>query len=372
MSKMLILGGTGNTGTKIAELLLRYADVEVILASRNEERLAAATQSLREEYSTDRVSWVQADASSQDSLVDVFAEVDMVVSAASTVQFTGNIARTCIASKCDYLDVQYSSEKVRILKSMISEIEQAGLCFISEAGFHPGLPAALVRFGARFFDKIDTAVVGSAISQDWRDLDLSPATQREFVREMMDYQSLFYQEGAWKKASMWTTKDFIKMDFGGEFKKRTCVPMFFEEMRPLPEDYPSLVHTGFYISGFGWFTDMIIMPTVMAGLKLFPKRAEKPMSKLMLWSLVRSSKPPFGVVMKLEASGQKDSKPAITEVRMFHEDGYWFTAIPVMACLLQYLDGTIRKPGLHWMGQLVEPVRLMEDMERMGIEISRT
>jgi len=372
MSKMLILGGTGNTGRNIAELLLRHADVKVVLASRNEEKLITATQSLREEFSTDRVSWVQADAADPESLKVALTDVDFLISAASTAQLSEKVARACLNAGCDYLDVQYSSEKVRILKSLRSEIEQAGLCFISEAGFHPGLPAALVRFGARFFDRMETAIVGSAIGQDWRNLDLSPATQREFIREMMDYQSLFYQNGAWKKAGMWNTKDFIKMDFDGEFKERMCVPMFLEEMHPLPEDYPSLVHTGFYISGFGWFTDMLIMPTVMTGLKLFPKRAEKPMSKLMLWSLVRSSKPPFGVVMKLEASGQKDSKPITTEVRLFHEDGYWFTAIPVMACLMQYLDGTIRKSGLHWMGQLVEPVRLMEDMERMGIEISRT
>ena len=46
-----------------------------------------------------------------------------------------------------------------------------------------------------------------------------------------------------------------------------------------------------------------------------------------------------------------------------------FTAIPVVACLLQYLDGSIRKPGLWLQANIVEPNRFMEDMKRMGIDV---
>jgi saccharopine dehydrogenase (NAD+, L-lysine-forming) len=40
-----------------------------------------------------------------------------------------------------------------------------------------------------------------------------------------------------------------------------------------------------------------------------------------------------------------------------------------VACLLQYLEGSIARPGLWLMGQAVDPVRLVEDMERMGVEV---
>jgi hypothetical protein len=35
--------------------------------------------------------------------------------------------------------------------------------------------------------------------------------------------------------------------------------------------------------------------------------------------------------------------------------------------LLQYLEGSGRRPGLWMMGHLAEPVRLMKDMEKMGV-----
>ena len=41
----------------------------------------------------------------------------------------------------------------------------------------------------------------------------------------------------------------------------------------------------------------------------------------------------------------------------------------MIACIKQYLDETIKKPGLWMMGHLVEPERLMKDMEAMGMEI---
>jgi len=258
---------------------------------------------------------------------------------------------------------------------MAEEIEGSGRCFITEAGFHPGLPAALIRYGAQYFDEIETATVGSVIKQDWKDLEIAPSTEREFVREMMDVQLLIYKDGKWKKGSMWSTKDFIEMNFfrgaeeEPEFGIQKCVPMFLEELRPLPEIYPSLKNMGFYIAGFNWFVDLIVFPFIMVVLKLFPRKGLNPMSKLMGWSLEVSSKPPFGIVLKLEAGGKKDGELKLRNITLYHEDGYWFTAIPVVACLMQYLDDSIQKSGLWTMGNLVDPNRLMKDMERMGIAI---
>ena len=50
-----------------------------------------------------------------------------------------------------------------------------------------------------------------------------------------------------------------------------------------------------------------------------------------------------------------------------HPDGYELTAIPIVATLLQYLDDFAKKPGLWMTGYLINPLRLMKDIEKMGV-----
>jgi len=144
--------------------------------------------------------------------------------------------------------------------------------------------------------------------------------------------------------------------------------MFFEELRALPEIYPTLKDTGFYISGSNWLTDLLITPIVMAGLKIAPKRGLKPLGKLMWWGM-QQSPPPYVVALKVEADGLINGQQVRVEMRIEHADGYELTAIPVVAYLQQYMDGSARLPGLHLMGQLAEPNRLFEDMQKMGVKI---
>jgi saccharopine dehydrogenase (NAD+, L-lysine-forming) len=87
------------------------------------------------------------------------------------------------------------------------------------------------------------------------------------------------------------------------------------------------------------------------------------------WAFRRFGRPPFGLRLKLEAESANGQR---LEVILSHQDGYEATAIPVVSCLLQWLDGSIRKPGVWVMGQLVEPARLLTDMARMGMQVGST
>lgn len=77
--------------------------------------------------------------------------------------------------------------------------------------------------------------------------------------------------------------------------------MFFEELRPLPEIYPMLKSCGFYISGTHWMVDWVITPLVIVGLKIAPRRGIKPLGKLMWWGMQTFPKPPYIVMLKVEA-----------------------------------------------------------------------
>jgi saccharopine dehydrogenase (NAD+, L-lysine-forming) len=181
---------------------------------------------------------------------------------------------------------------------------------------------------------------------------------------------LLYQDGAWRKTSNIRTIIPFYMDFNHQFGRQYCMPMFLEEMHALPEMIPSLQETGFYVGGFNWFVDWLITPVVMIALYLSPKLTLRPMARLMYWGLRRFSKPPFGTLLKVEAQGTKSGNYSREDLTLYHEDGYMFTAIPVVACLLQLLDGSILKPGLWFQAQIVDTSRLLKDMRRMGVEVS--
>ncbi len=365
----LILGGYGNAGLLVARLLLQESEVQLILAGRNSSRASLAADRLNRKYGANRVSTKEADAADAKSLEVALEGVDIVVVASSTIDYTRNVADAAINAGADYLDVQLSSPaKLAALNSLRKRIEENGRCFITDGGFHPGVPAAMVRYAAMEFDELQIANVSSAFQLNWKELDFSESTHSEFVDELNNLNALALKEKKWVKIGM---KNLPKFDFGALFGERYCAPMFLEELRSLPNAIPSLNETGFYVAGFNWMTDYVIMPIAFAALKIFPEKAKKPMGRLLFWSLRSFSRPPFGAVLQLEAKGVKDEQTSCMRMRLTQDDAYVLTAVPVAACLLQYFEGEIRCPGLWCQANWVEPKRFFDDIERLGVCISR-
>jgi saccharopine dehydrogenase (NAD+, L-lysine-forming) len=300
-------------------------------------------------------------------LREAFRGVDFVLVASNTTQYAKQVAQAALEANIDYLDIQYSQTQFALLQTLAPEIERAGRCFVTQGGFHPGLPAALIRYAGTQFDQMQSAISGSVINQE------GGLSQTESIYELVEafkeFKTTIFKNGQWKEGGWYETRP---IDFGEPFGKRACFPMYFDELKPLPELYPSLQETGFYIAGLNWFVDWIVTPFVFVGLNLFGDRAVKPLGELMRWGINKFTSPPFGVVLKVDARGLKNGQPKTVSITAYHRDGWQFTAIPVVALLLQYLDGLIRKPGLHLMGQLADPARLVADMQRMGVRVQET
>lgn len=360
MKSIFILGGYGATGRLLAKHLLAQTDARIVVGGRHVERARA----LVEQLGSPRLSAVQVDAADPKEMQEALQDVDMCIVAAPVTHRSEAVIRSCLEARVDYLDIQFSAAKIAALRAAEQEICAAGLCFVTEAGYHPGLPLAMVRYAASKLDVIESATTAGY-------LNIGPSMPYtdavdELMEAFIDYNAQVFKDGAWTIPGKWET---LRFDFGGAVGPRTCYSMFFEELRLLPVIYPSLKNTGFYISGSNWIADLLVTPVVMLGLKVAPQRGLRPLGKMMWWAMQRS-RPPYLVMIAVEARGIRAGQPASVRASVSHPDGYELTAIPVVAFLKQYLDGSARRPGLHMMGHLPEPARLFQDMQVMGASVT--
>jgi saccharopine dehydrogenase (NAD+, L-lysine-forming) len=245
------------------------------------------------------------------------------------------------------------------LEALEQRITDAGKCFITQAGFHPGLPAVYVRKGAQYFDTYDVANVAFAMNVKIE----SAESVTEIVDAMADYKPKFFKDGKWKVG---TYKDTIEIDLGRLFGVRKCMPLDMKEIEPLPEMF-GLQETGVFTTGFNWFVDWFVFPFMMLSQQIKKGWMRDFWANALVWGINNFSKDEEGVVFVLEAEGEKDGIEKKLRIFSEHDSAYDFTVIPVIACLKQYLDGSARKSGLWMMGHLVGPDRLFEDMEKMGV-----
>ena len=364
---VVVLGGYGNAGRAIADGLLWETQARVVVAGRNLARAQEVAKALSEEHAEERIGALQVDAANPNALVKALKGAALVVVASSTAPYTRNVVAAALAAGCDYLDIQASKAKLKVLRSLAKKIKASGRCFITEAGFHPGLPSALVRFVGGRMTGLTEANVAGVMRLDWRSLQFSDSTAAEFVEVVRESRAGILRKGKWRRGYLSRGTGIRTFQFGAPFGPRRCTALHLEEMRALPQLFPSLREMGFFIAGFNWVVDKCVMPLGWLSLKICPCFTRGFLRRLFPWALAKFSRPPFGTMVKVEAKGQLDGKPSALTLVLHHEDAYVFTAVPVVACILQYVDGDIRRPGLWTMGNLVEPERFMADMARMGL-----
>ena len=365
-SKILIIGCYGLAGQKLIRHLLTETDAHLILAGRNPQRvtetaLLFATNEYRSRIETHVIS-----GDNDETLNRLIAESDILVNATAPGEHNLRFIEACIAGKTDWIDMQLSNELLNAGENLRARIHNAGCCFVIQAGFHPGVPAALVRYAASQFDKLTTANIGAIVRPE-KGFPYSSGIH-ELIAMFADYQADAFVNSQWRKLK---PKEFPRFEFRQSFGRERTYPMTLPEMRALPGLIPELKNTGLFIAGWNWFADYLITPLLFLGARFAPKLSAAPLGHLLCWSTRVFAKAPFGTVLQLEASGTRSGKQESLTIFLLHEDEYEFTVIPTVSMIKQVLAGTTRKVGIHMMGLLANPEILLADMEQMGITINK-
>ena len=361
--KILILGGYGNLGYLIASYLAKTCDgIEIILGGRDKEKARQFSDRIKMETGNNRIRGMFVDASISASLEEAMAEVDLVVVASSTIKHVKMVVEAAIKTNTDYLDTQLSSGfKLRYLRSKEEKIIKSGRIFITDGGFHPGLLASIPRWADLKVGPLFSANSFGALKVDWSRLLVNKETVEEMIDEFKIFDTSMLKEGKWIKAGY---SESIKYDFGEPFFQQDCMAMCIEELKMLSAKFPELRDAGFFITGFNKILDYVLFPVIMLCVYILPEGLKFIPANIFRWGL-KFSKPPFGVRLIAECKGEKGE----VRIRFSDTDGYKLTAIPIVACIKQYLEGFITKPGLYWQAWVVEPVRFFQDMEQMGLDM---
>ena len=358
---ILILGGYGGTGKHVCRWLLKATDVAIIIAGRNMQKVDTFKKQLTNEFPSKNISSIFADASDYESLIQAFQNIDMVIDATTAIGFVKNIAQAALEAKVDYLDYHFEQKVPADLETFRKQIENERHVFITQAGFHPGLPAVFVRYGAQYFDRYDKATIAMAMNARFERAEQAT----EIIPLLTESKTEICKNGSWRKA---TYKDTVNVEMGKSFGKMKLFPIQMEEIKQTQKMF-NLKETGAYVSGFNWFVDNLILPLIILSQKIKKGFAVGLLLKLFIWGVNNFSSSNQGVVFLNEAEGMKDGKKLKVRIVAECNDAYLFTAIPIVACIKQYLAGELRQ-GLSMMGHVVDEKRLISDMEKMGINIS--
>lgn len=362
-----ILGGYGSVGRHMVRLLLEHTDARLVIAGRHILHARAFAKECNEQIGKERVCATYAHAAEPESVLRAFDDASLLIVASPTGRFTEATATAALGMGCDWLDIQYYTPKLAALHRLAERIVQAERCFITDAGLHPGLPALLVRYAATRFDVLEAANVFAVFSLQGG-FPRTPSLY-EFTRELMRFRCGAYRDGQWRFFSGLGAGEARQADFGFGFGVRLCAPMILEEMGALPEMFPTLRETGFYIAGSNWFVDWVVMPLLWLSGRVAPHLWVKPMAQLLYWGTRLYANPPYGAVMKLEACGWRGERRVQMSLQLFHPDPYLFTAIAAAAGVLQYLHGHGRKVGLWFAGHLYDPQEALQRMQAMGVRV---
>lgn len=364
--RIVALGASGNAGREIAVLLgpgLTVSD-ELVLAGRDPAKLARTAEAV---VSPATVTTAQVDVADQDGVRELVAGANLVVVTASRPDLVADLARIVLDAGADWFDTMLSTpKKLAPLRALSGEITDRRCCFVTDGGFHPGLPAVLVRWAAGRLDQLVEADVLAAMRMDWQVDTLADSTVAEMIDEFTNFDLLAWVDGQRRRVRM---RECPTLDFGPPIGTKACVPMPLAEMGALPELYPDLRRCGFYVGGFSPAMDYLALPVLMAMARI---RALRPAAlRFGRWSVrwLASYPPPHRLVVRLDAVGIRDARAATASVLVQGEDGYLLTAAPAVACLRGILDGSIRRPGLHSQAHLVDPEPFLRDLAALGLNV---
>lgn len=238
--KILLLGGYGNFGKRIAQTLAARADaakLELLIAGRSRHKAEALCDDLRQNTQA-IIRAVQLDIQALD-----FKQQLMALAPQLSIHCCGpfqhqdyRVPKACIDAASHYIDLADDRRYVCDIEQLDAAARSAGVSIISGASSVPGLSSVVIDHFSGEFESLNT--LEYAIAPGNR-LERGRAT----IAAILSYTGKLFsnwQDGQWQHIYGWM--DSIRHDFGGPVGVRPLANIDVPDLELFPKRYPQL-HT---------------------------------------------------------------------------------------------------------------------------------
>lgn len=165
MNQVLILGGYGNFGTRIATALVKER-ISIIIAGRERQKAEALRNKLKQDAAENMITVAAFDANKDLSKQLELLKPTVVINTVGPFQTTDySIAKICIQHHVHYIDLADARDFVTGIICLDSLAKKNNVLVVSGASTVPGLSSAVLSHYKNDFATIDSLIYGISPGQ---------------------------------------------------------------------------------------------------------------------------------------------------------------------------------------------------------------
>lgn len=333
--RVLILGGYGEAGYRLAGLIGKDFGGHITLAGRSLDKArkgAAQLQALTDNQAD--FGACAMDLSKVETAAECPKDHDLLIVACQLPESNlSALIEGCLRYGTDYIDIAPQAAKARLFSEWADTIKAGMSRFVLDAGANPGLPGWLVRYTASKHPGVNSLKLWGR----YRSNQIGWDGVGDILGEA-ENQGWHYQQG-WLKAPWW---DIRTRRFPGGLGRGVCVPIHLQEVSKLPEQL-GLEQFSFYHAGLNPLTDTLLTLERAGLLNLLRPRTRQ---SLFFHAMRWFTRPPFGLALVAEVEYGRHP----LEVALWHMDLYQATAAPAALIASMLLNDPTLSPDYGYLG----------------------
>lgn len=362
VKRVLIIGGYGNFGQRIAKQLATESTIQLIIAGRNMEKAQALSSKLKAYHS---VEYAQLDIFKHLSETLSKIKPDIVVHTSGPYQEQGyDVAQACIQQGCHYIDLADAREFVMGITKLDAAAKENNVFICSGASSVPCLTSAIVNHYQSEFQTIEALDYAIATSQL---TNLGIATTQAGL-SYAGRPFLTRRDGTNNVVYGWLDLRMRKFwGLGNRLLGNCDIP----DLALFPDRYPEISNMRFQAGlELKFLQSVLWLLSYLVRFRLSPdlQRFAKPMMKISRYFDIFGTDD-SGFYMDLKGKGHDGTSLCRTfEIFAKHGDGLYIPCVPSIILCKKIAMGMSQKSGVQPCIDLITLDEYLAELKGLDIE----